>query len=134
LQAHGVGIAAAVKEGRYIHLNVEEMLSTFMVGDMPDPIRFARVASGLISTAAKTVDGKHRHVSACGVCAPNLWAQGMAERAIRVEQLWDGVAKTYGVDILCGYPANGLYSDENKQIFQRIYAEHSTVYQNKGEN
>jgi CheY-like chemotaxis protein len=134
LQAHGVDIAAAVKEGRYIPLDVEEMLSTIMVGDMPDPGRFAKVAGNLISTAAMTVDGKHRRVSACGECAPGLWAKGMAEGAIRLEQLWDGVAKTYGVDILCGYPGVGFRSDENKQIYERICAEHSTVYQNGGEN
>jgi CheY-like chemotaxis protein len=134
LQAHGVGIAAAVKEGRYIPLNVEEILSTVMVGDMPDPGRFAKVAGHLISAAAKTADGKHRRVSACGECAPGLWAKGMAEGAIRLEQLWDGVAETYGVDILCGYPVNGFQREENKQIFQRICAEHSTVYQNEAES
>jgi CheY-like chemotaxis protein len=128
LEAHGVDIAAAVQEGRYIPLNVEEMLSAFVVGDMPDPIRFAKVASDLVNTAAKTVNGKRRRVSACEECAPVLWAKGMAEGAIRLEQLWNGVVKTYGVDILCGYPVHGFYSEENKHIFQRICAEHSTVY------
>lgn len=134
LEAQGVDIAAAANQGRYIPLSVEEMLSAVMEGDMPDPIRFAKVAGHLISTAAKTIDGKHRRVSACGECAPVLWAKGMAEGAIRLEQLWDGVAKTYGVHIFCGYPANGFQSDENKPIFQRICAEHSTVYQNEGES
>jgi CheY-like chemotaxis protein len=129
LQAHGVDVATAVEEGRYIPLSVAETLSAFMVDDMPDPIRFEKVAGDLISGAAKTVNGKHRRVSACGECAPSLWAKGLAEAAIRTEQLWDDVARTYGVEILCGYPVNSFHSDENSKIFQRICAVHSTVYQ-----
>src|SRR6266436_3967762 len=129
LQAHGVDVAAAVEEGRYIPLSVAETLSTFMVDDIPDPIRFAKVADDLIAKAAEAVNEKHRRVSACGECAPGLWARGMAEAAIRLEQLWDEVARTYGIDILCGYPVNSFNGDENKQIFQRVCAEHSSVYQ-----
>ena len=131
LQAHGVDVAIAVEEGRYIPLSVAETLSAFMVDDLPDPIRFAKVAGDLISRAAKTVNGKHRRVSACGECAPSLWAKGMTEAAIRTEQLWDDVARTYGVDILCGYPVNSFRGGENGKIFQRICAVHSTVYQDR---
>jgi CheY-like chemotaxis protein len=129
LQAHGVDVAIAVEEGRYIPLSVAETLSAFMVDGMPDPVRFAKVASDLISRAAKTVNGKHRRVSACGECAPSLWAKGMAEAAIRTEQLWDDVARTHGVDILCAYPVHSFHADENSKTFQRICAVHSTVYQ-----
>jgi len=132
LQGHGVDIAAAVQEGRYIPLDVDEMLSSFMAGGMPDPSRFAKVVSDLVSTASKTVSGKRRRVSACGACAPRLWAKGMEEGAIRLEQLWSEVAKTYGVEILCGYPVIGFPSAADKQIFERIGAEHSTVYQDVG--
>jgi CheY-like chemotaxis protein len=131
LRAHDVDVAAAVEGGRYISLGVEEMLSAIMVDDMPDPIRFVKVAGDLISTATKTANGKHRRVSACGECAPGLWAKGMAEAAIRLEELWDKVAKAYDVDILCGYPVNGFHQDENSQTFQRICAKHSTVYQDE---
>jgi CheY-like chemotaxis protein len=129
LQARGVDVATAVREGRYVPLSVAETLSAFMVGDMPDPIRFAKVARDLLSRAAKTVNGKPRRVSACGECAPSLWAKGMTEAAIRTEQLWDDVARTSGVDIFCGYPVNSFRGDENSKIFQRICKVHSTVYQ-----
>jgi len=131
LQPQGVDLAAVVEEGRYIPVSIAEMLATFMVDNMPDPIRFAKAAGGLISTAAKTANGKHRRVSACGECAPGLWAKGLAEAAIRLEQLWDEVARTYDVDILCGYPVNSFHGDESRRIFQRISAEHSIVYQGR---
>ena len=128
LEAQGLDIAAATKQRRYIPLDVSETLSGFMVDDLPDEIRFAKVAGDLIRAAAKAVNGDHRRVSACGECAPALWAGRFAEAAIRVEQLWDEVARTYGIDILCGYSTGSFRGDEDRQIFERIRTEHSAVH------
>lgn len=127
LEAGGVDVAAAVKEGRYIPLDVAETLSAVMVGGMPDETRFARVAGDLIRTAAKAVNGDYRRVSACGECAPTLWAERSAEAAIRLEQLWDEVAARYGIDILCGYVTSSIQGDAGRHVFERICAEHSAV-------
>ena len=128
LQAAGLDIAAAVVQGCYISLNAADTLSTFMVNDLPDPLRFFKVVGDLILSAANAAKGEHPRVAACGECAPLLWAQGKAEAAIRVEQLWDQIAKTYDIDILCAYPSRSFHREEDSQIFQRICAEHSAVY------
>jgi DNA-binding NarL/FixJ family response regulator len=128
LQAHGLDIGAAIEQGTYTSLDVADTLSTFMVNDLPDPVRFLEVASGLIATAAKAAKGEHPRVAACGECAPTLWAEGKADAAIRLEQLWDQMAKTFDVDILCGYPLSSFYRTQDSFIFQRICAEHSAVY------
>ena len=57
-----------------------------------------------------------------------LWAQGNAEAAIQVEKLTNQIAKTYDVDILCGYDVERVQGGMNSHIFQRICEEHSTVY------
>ena len=128
LQAHGLDVGAAVEQGRYIALDAGDTLSTFMVKDQPDPVRFLRVTRDLVVAAAKAAKGEHPRVAACGECAPLLWAQGNAEAAIRVEDLWNEIAKTYYVDILCGYPLGSFHSEQDSHIFQRICAEHSAVY------
>jgi DNA-binding NarL/FixJ family response regulator len=128
LQTRGVNVFAAIEQGSYIPMDVADTLSTFMVNDMPDPLRFSKVVGDLIAAAAKATSGERTRVAACGECAPLLWAQGKAEAAIRLEQLWDEIAKTYNVDILCGYPLSGVHREENRQVFQRICAEHSAVY------
>jgi CheY-like chemotaxis protein len=128
LQAHGLNIGAAIEEGRYISLDAAETLSTFMINDQPDPVRFMNVAGDLIVEAAKAVKGEHARVAACGECAPLLWVQGNAEAAVRLEHLWDGIAKTYDVDVFCGYTLGSLRGGIGSQIFQRICAEHSAVY------
>ena len=69
LQAHGVDIAAAIEQGRYISLDAADTLSTFMLNDMPDPVRFLKVVGNLIVTAAKAVKGEQARVAVFGeVC------------------------------------------------------------------
>ena len=128
LQARGLDIGAAIKQGTYTSLDVADILSTFMVNGWPDQARFLEAAGSLIATAAKAATGTHPRVSACGECAPTLWAEGKEEAAIRLEQLWDQMARTYDVDILCGYPSTSFHRAQDSHIFQRICDEHSAVY------
>jgi CheY-like chemotaxis protein len=128
LKAQGLNMDAAIRQGTYIPLDVTKTLSTFMVGDMPDPDRFFEVVGDLIRTAAKAGKSLHPRIAACGECAPLLWAEGKADAAIRVEQLWDQIATTYEVDILCGYALSSFHGEEDEQVFQSICAEHSAVY------
>lgn len=127
LQEQGLNISAAIEQGRYIPLDVAETLSTFMVNDLPDPVQFLKVAGDLIAAAAKGAKGELPRVAACGECAPILWVQGKADAAIELEHLWDEIAKTYDVDILCGYVLTNLQREEESHIYKRICAEHSAV-------
>ncbi len=128
LQASGLDIGGAIEQGRYISLDRAEILSTFMVNDMPDPMRFLKTTGDLILNAAKAAKGERPRVAACGECAPLLWAQGMPEAAIRLEQLWNEIAKSYDVDVFCGYPLGSFQAGSGSYIFDKICAEHSTVY------
>jgi DNA-binding NarL/FixJ family response regulator len=127
LQAHGLDIGGAIEQGRYISLDAADTLSTFMVNDQPDPVRFSKVAGDLIVGAAKAAKGERPRVAACGECAPLLWAQGNAEAAVRLEHLWDELAKTYDVDVFCVYRLGSFQGGIGSPIFQRICAEHSAV-------
>ena len=128
LEAHGVDIAAAVEQGRYIALDAADALPTFMLRDVPDPVRFLKALGNLISTAATAVKGKQARIAIFGEMCHLLWAQGHAEAAIQVEKLGNHLAKTYDIDILCGYSLGSVQGGMDSQIFQRICAEHSAVH------
>jgi DNA-binding NarL/FixJ family response regulator len=128
LQAHGLDIGTAIEQGRYIPLDAADTVSTFMVNDLPDPGKFLKVTGDLIAEAAKAVKVEPARVAACGECAPLLWAQGKAEAAIRLEHLWDEIAKSHGLDVLCAYPLGSFQGGVGSHIFGRICAEHSAVY------
>lgn len=128
LQRQGVELAAAIEQGRFLSLDVADVLSTFMVNDVPDPLRFRKIAGNLIATAARAAKGQPPRVAACGECAPSLWAQGKAEAAVQLEQLWDEISKTCNIDILCGYVLKNGQRDQESQIYYRICAEHSSAW------
>jgi DNA-binding NarL/FixJ family response regulator len=118
LQEHGVDTIAAIEQGRYVSVDVDDTLSAFMVNDLPDPVRFFGVAGDLFTTAARaTVGGR---VAICGECGSILWAQGNADAAIQVEQLGNQLARRYDMDILCGFSLTDFSRKEDKQIFQKI--------------
>jgi len=119
---------AAIQQGRYIALNAAEFLSTFMVSDMPDTDRFMKTVDDLISTARQRRNGGHLRVAACGECAHTLWAQGNADAAIRLEELWNEIARTYNVDVLCGYSLKGFPCEESTYTVRRICNEHSAIH------
>ena len=119
-------ILSPVEQGRYVSVDVAETLATFMVDDRPDTARFLKAANNLIS-AAKASSGEHARVAACGECAPILWEQGKADAAVEVEQLWDEIAKSSNVDILCGYVLSSFQREQESHIYERICAEHSAV-------
>jgi DNA-binding NarL/FixJ family response regulator len=128
LRAQGIDVDAATQKGTYIQLDVNKTLATFMVNDMPDSTRFFQVVGDLIEAAAKTARQEQNGVVACGECSPVLWLEGKVDAAIRLEQLWDEVGKTFGVDILCGYALSSFHGEEDEHVFQSICAEHSAVY------
>jgi len=118
LQEHGVDTIAAIEQGRYVSVDVDDTLSTFMVNDMPHPMRFFGVAGDLFTTAARaTVGGR---VAICGECGSILWAQANADAAIQVEQLCNQLARRYDMDILCGFSLTDFSREEDKQVFQKI--------------
>ena len=127
LLARGIDVPAAVEQGLYLPVDVYQGLSTFMVGELPDPVRFLTIFGDLLSSASKAAKAKHPRVVACGEFSPTLWAQGNVDAAIQVEQLTDELSKTLDVDILCGYVLTSFQREHESQIYERICAEHTTV-------
>jgi len=120
LEEHGVNVPAAIEQGRYLSLDVTEILSSFMANDLLDPARFLRVVGDLVAEAARATAGEQSRVAVCGECASVLWEQGKADAAIQLEQLLNQLARRYAMDILCGFSLSGFYRQEDKQVFQKI--------------
>jgi DNA-binding NarL/FixJ family response regulator len=128
LQAHGRDMATAIQQGSYISLDADDMLSEVMVNDWPNSTRVLKVANDLIMEAAKAAKGKHFRVAVCGECSPSLIAQGKPEAAIQMEHLWDKIARSHYIDVLCGYLLRDFQTKESSPIFERICVAHSAAY------
>jgi DNA-binding NarL/FixJ family response regulator len=128
LRAYDSDVHTAIEQGRYIPLDPAETLSTFMVNGLPNAERFSNIVTGLIASAAKRTNEEQARVAACGECAPLLWAQGNAEAAIQLEHLWDEIARSYDVDILCGYSPDSFHNSMGSDVLQQISAKHSAFH------
>jgi DNA-binding NarL/FixJ family response regulator len=124
LQASQVDLALAIRQKRYVSVSITELLAKVMVDGCPDPTRFLNAAEELLTEAARRAGG-HAEIAACGECSPTVWAGGNVEGAIQLEQLWDDVAKSRQMDILCAYPLAAR--DESAPAVRRLCEEHTAV-------
>jgi DNA-binding NarL/FixJ family response regulator len=128
LKAEGVDTDGALQQGTYISLDVTDTLLAIMVNGLPDPVRFFGRIGGSIEAAAKAAKSEQPQVVVFGEAVNLLQAEGKADAAIRLEQLWNEVGKTFGLDIFCGYDSSNFHGDEDEHVFHSICAEHSAVY------
>jgi DNA-binding NarL/FixJ family response regulator len=128
LRSEGLDVDAAIEEGRYIPVDAVSTLSLFMVNDMPNSARFLEVVCCLIEQAAKKGKAEHPRIAVFGEWVSLLCAEGKTDAAVRLEQLWNQLATTFEIDILCGYTMSSLRGEEDGKVVQRICAEHSAVY------
>jgi hypothetical protein len=128
LKADAVDLEAAAKQGKYIQFDAVGTLATFMVNDMPDPIKCERAVSDLIKGTAEARKTDHARVAICGECAPTLLVQGNPEAAMRLEYLWDEIIRRRDTDTLCGYLLSAFPEREDSSVFQRVCAVHSALH------
>ena len=125
LQEHGVDVVALAEQGRFVFIDVADMLAAFMMNDQPDPARFQAIVGSLVAAVAKGSKGDRPHVAACGECAPALWKQGNLDAAIVVERLCTEIARSCDIDILCGYILSSFQREQERRACEKICAEHS---------
>ena len=125
LHASGVDLGLAIRQQRYIPVNISDALAKVMVDGYPDATRFLNAAGDLVTEEARGATGRHARVAACGGCSPVVWARGHLEAAIELERLWDELAMSRQMDVLCAYPLAAR--DESVPAVRRLCAEHTAV-------
>jgi signal transduction histidine kinase len=119
----GVDLTQLTAGGRYHALDAQDTLSRFMVDGTPDPVRFAN-AVGPVIRSARSGD---RRVLAFGEMVALLWAEGNREAAIRLEELWNDLARRETFALLCAYPMSHFDEAEHAKPFAEINAAHTWV-------
>ena len=117
----------AIEERRYVPFDEADALSAVIVDGWPDEQRFWKSGTSMVLQAAGGSHGTRR-VAACGACSDTLLHSGRLEAAIRLEQLWDELARVFNVDALCVYSTAALHEEEHRSALRRLSAEHSAVY------
>jgi PAS domain S-box-containing protein len=132
LNARGISLTKAARDKRYIGLDAVETLSDIMVDGQPHKTRFSDFVAGLLARIKPVVECEKRTVTIFGEMVAVLWAAGNVEAALKLEQLWNDIAKTHSFSLLCAYPMSAFHREETSEPFLKICAEHSAIIPAEG--
>jgi anti-sigma regulatory factor (Ser/Thr protein kinase) len=83
-------------------LDAETVLHTFFDGERLDADRFDEVVGGVIRSHLRPLGP----VRVYGEMVAVLWDAGQVNAALQLEQLWNELAATVDISLLCGYPTS----------------------------
>ena len=109
-------------DGRYLTLDAASTLSLFMFDGWPEERLFLKVIGQIIASIAQ-----QGPVRIYGEMVAVLWAQGRHRAAIRLEELWNALAKEREFSLLCGYPASALVQPGVSSALEEVCACHSEI-------
>jgi signal transduction histidine kinase len=127
LQARGLDLSHTSKQGRYVALDAAEVLAQFMRNGHPDAALFAAALGPVITRATAVAESAQPRVAAFGEMVALLWAEGQAEAALELEQLWNDLAQTHAFALLCGYPMSFFKQVADDGQLEQICSVHSHV-------
>jgi signal transduction histidine kinase/ActR/RegA family two-component response regulator len=129
LNAQGLDIESARRAGRVTVLDAEETLSLIMSGAMPDPERFKAHIGGAIeqSCGGWPAAGQRPKVWAYGEMVDVLWGDGNPKGAVRLEELWNDLARTHSFSLLCAYRMTRFSNQAHIHDFDEVCRQHARV-------
>jgi PAS domain S-box-containing protein len=132
LRSRGVGLDKALAQGRYVALDAAATLSQFMVDGSPDATRFADTVGAVVAGARAAAQKQGARVAAFGEMVALLWTAGNPQAAIKLEQLWNDLAREHSFALRCAYPMGVFNKAEHVEPFLQICGEHSAVIPSEG--
>jgi PAS domain S-box-containing protein len=123
LESKGLDMGLLQTDGRYVSLDAAEALREFMVDASPDRSLFLQSIGSTVARAVHESSG----VRAFGEMVALLWDKGNSEGAIKLEELWNDLAKSYSFALFCGYPMSSFQGEEHRSSFEQICQAHTHV-------
>jgi signal transduction histidine kinase/ActR/RegA family two-component response regulator len=120
LASLGGDVHAETRAGRITMRDAHDVIAEILVDGEPDWMRFHAVVGGLIDGGAP--------VCAFGELVNILTLSGRAPAAVKLEEMWNRLAKIHPISLLCGYHIDGFTQDADGGAFDAVCACHSHVH------
>jgi hypothetical protein len=124
LHDQGFDLTVPRSQKRYFDLDAAATLRRIMPGGSPDEVLFERVVGQLVDRAA----ARGRRVVVFGMMVDLLCATGRIDAAIRLEELWNELARHQRFTLACAYRMNRFSTGRDAAQFVRICSQHSHVF------
>jgi MEDS: MEthanogen/methylotroph, DcmR Sensory domain len=123
LEAEGVDVEAARERGQLTVVDADELLPRFMREAMPDSAVFLGLAGDVIGQArAGAQNGKVRW---WGEMVNVLWERGDVAASMKLEDLFDQLAKKHDIAIFCSFLMDNFDGDVHARMLPRLGENHS---------
>lgn len=120
LEDLGLNVGDLIGEGRYIPLDAAATLARITVDGWPDDNLFNHLAGGLIAR----LEAKGLRIRAFGEMVGLLVEAGDRPAAVRLEELWNALAKRHKFSLFCAYP---MGADLDSAGLNAVCRQHSAV-------
>ena len=127
LKGWGIDVPFAIRNYRYFSLDAEQTLAQFMIDGWPDGELFSSVIEPVLVQAMAGVQQRPYSLVAFGEMVALLWAEGKHEAAIRLEQLWNELAKRHSFSLRCAYPLGCFEEGSQADLMTHLCEEHDSV-------
>jgi signal transduction histidine kinase len=127
LQALGLDLEVSAKLGRYCAFDAAETLSGFMVNGELNTALFHSFLGYILSSIRSTPEGERTRVVIFGEMVALLWADGNVDGAVKLERLWNDLARSHSFQLYCAYPMKSFSQESYSQAFREICAEHTHI-------
>ena len=121
----GVEVSRARLGGMLTLADARETLARFMVGDGVDEAACRAVVGETLETCLRGREAARVHVF--GEMVDLLWRDQLPEAAIRLESLWNELAREYPMQLLCGYSIANFDHASDAEAFLRVCEAHDHV-------
>ena len=125
LRRNGCRVEEAVASGQLTMLDAQETLLRFMVGNEPDAERFYSVLGEALQNSR--AQRNQARVRVFGEMVDLLWRGGNRAAAIRLEELWNELARLHSFTLLCAYSMGNFYMPGEGELFDKVCGRHSHV-------
>ena len=125
LAAGGCDTGRMERSGQLVVADAEATLDALMVGGEPAPDAFEHVVGGLLDGVAERFPGGQ--VRAFGEMVNVLCERGLPDAAIRLEELWNAMARRRRFSLLCGYRLNVFDRRSQVDVLPHVCRAHSHV-------
>jgi MEDS: MEthanogen/methylotroph, DcmR Sensory domain len=109
LRARDLFAESLIDTGDLVFVDAADALASFMAGGVPNPQKFSALATAALERVRR---GRKRvTVRAYGEMVDVLWKQGFDVAAIKLEMLWNRLARSGEFSLMCGYAMGNFYKD-----------------------
>lgn len=125
LRAFGIDIDLAMTQNRYYLLSAEDLLDRVMCDGWPDERIFFDTLQPAFLAARAGLRGQNSLVVAFEEAVSLLWEKECDHAALRMEQLWNELARRTAIPLRCAYPVRLIAGRQQRENYRHIRDLHS---------